>query len=438
MVHSKKFLFKEVDRLQKLVEETEAKGEERRIRAIDSFGELLLRKFLELVELQGWSSQGQATEAAVAMVDAFEKEILGEPTEVASPPEPEEQQREAQEQAVPLQPQKKKRQRRRRQHRQQSAVEAQEEAGEGEQSSQQEKTPLRSTRRPGRGQERGEREDSEQEDIEREGMEQEVKQAEREDLEHQVRENEERDGKEREEMEREEPAPAPEDLEKAPPPPPQPEQQQQQQQAGHGFVTEARRDSPEGLLPSQVPPGPPTPPEPTFRTLRVPDVDPATGEPHGERTISASNNPRVFYAEQCQLTGTRMNKQLAARLPSEPTDLKEVNLAHNYIGKKGIRAVFDIVNLCQCVRVVTLTDNKLDSEAVIWLCAIGRTHSSLSELLLESNLIAKAGGRALLALAQSNPRITRISLDNNPLLMGPLVRRITQQVHANRAAAGIE
>eukprot|EP01062_Namystynia_karyoxenos_P055663 TRINITY_DN4669_c0_g3_i1.p1 TRINITY_DN4669_c0_g3~~TRINITY_DN4669_c0_g3_i1.p1 ORF type:complete len:1972 (+),score=534.70 TRINITY_DN4669_c0_g3_i1:57-5972(+) len=174
-----------------------------------------------------------------------------------------------------------------------------------------------------------------------------------------------------------------------------------------------------------------------FPTIRVPSWGPVTGEERGTRAISASTVPRVFYEQQCQLAGTRPDAVFAETLPPTAEQLLTIDLAHRYIGKRGVRVVFDVLNMCQSVRCIDLSDNKLDNEAVQVLCHVARSHGSLAELMLASNLIAKQGGMALLSLAQLNRRIVRVSLENNTLLMNSLVRRIQQQVNANRVAAGL-
>eukprot|EP01060_Flectonema_neradi_P032402 TRINITY_DN5140_c1_g1_i1.p1 TRINITY_DN5140_c1_g1~~TRINITY_DN5140_c1_g1_i1.p1 ORF type:complete len:1381 (+),score=331.86 TRINITY_DN5140_c1_g1_i1:61-4203(+) len=119
-----------------------------------------------------------------------------------------------------------------------------------------------------------------------------------------------------------------------------------------------------------------TPDPNTIATRLIDDID-ETGKVIGQRPVSIQKDPRLFYQEQCTLTGVRVNTSFLESLPANSSELLSVDLAHNYIGKRGIRTVLDVVSLCKNVRYLDLTDNKLDDGAVSWVADVARKHPSL-------------------------------------------------------------
>ena len=168
-----------------------------------------------------------------------------------------------------------------------------------------------------------------------------------------------------------------------------------------------------------------------IQTRLVADVDPTTGKRMGLREVSTQEDPRLFYMEQCVLTGAKVNNSFLASLPTDAAEVRSIGIAHNYIGKKGLRAVLDVLDLCRNVESLDLSDNKLENTPVMWLVDIARRHPSLSRINLDTNLVAKHGGAALLALLQERPQITHLTIASNPLLMMPMMRRIIAQVEQN-------
>ncbi|KAJ9465159.1 hypothetical protein DIPPA_09001 [Diplonema papillatum] len=172
-------------------------------------------------------------------------------------------------------------------------------------------------------------------------------------------------------------------------------------------------------------------------TIFVPDIDDSTGKVLGKRPLSTQTNPRLFYQEQCVITGTKINQAFLDSLPSDPAALRHVDIAHNYIGKKGTRAVLDVVRLCERVSSLDFSDNKIENGVITWLVDVARDHPALVSINLDSNLIAKSGGAALLQLLHDKPAITHLSIDKNPLLMNPMIRRIEQKVEVNRLRVAV-
>ena len=170
-------------------------------------------------------------------------------------------------------------------------------------------------------------------------------------------------------------------------------------------------------------------------TKFVPDVDPATGKRVGLRELSVRTDPRLFYMEQCVLTSAKVNTSFLESLPKDADQVKSIGIAHNYIGKKGIRAVLDVLQLCKNVESLDLSDNKLENTPIMWLADIAKGHPNLKSISLDTNLIAKNGGAALLSLLQERPQVVHLSVANNPLLMVPMVRRLHNQVEVNKQAA---
>ena len=178
-----------------------------------------------------------------------------------------------------------------------------------------------------------------------------------------------------------------------------------------------------------------TPDTNAITTKIVDDVDEKTGEVNGSRAMSVQKDPRLFYQEQCALTNVRVNTSFLDSLPANSTELTFVDLAYNYIGKKGIRAVLDVVGLCRNVQRLDLTDNKLNDVSVTWIVSIAKTHPSLTQIILDKNLISRAGGTMLLNLLHEKSTITQLSVAGSTLLTHPTARKIQQQVEQNAAAA---
>eukprot|EP01063_Lacrimia_lanifica_P015539 TRINITY_DN2225_c0_g2_i1.p1 TRINITY_DN2225_c0_g2~~TRINITY_DN2225_c0_g2_i1.p1 ORF type:complete len:1973 (+),score=796.33 TRINITY_DN2225_c0_g2_i1:117-6035(+) len=200
-------------------------------------------------------------------------------------------------------------------------------------------------------------------------------------------------------------------------------------------LTRLRRSQATGAEFESAAPGAGAAEYPNVSTRLVPDVDQVSGKRCGTRPISTRTDPRLFYMEQCLLTSAKVNAQFLDSLPKHADLVTSINIAHNYIGKKGIRAVLDVLALCHRVVSLDLADNKLENGAVMWMVDIAREHPSLASINLDTNLIAKSGGAAVLQLLIDRPQITHLSIANNPLLMTPMARRIQEQVEHNKLLA---
>ena len=141
--------------------------------------------------------------------------------------------------------------------------------------------------------------------------------------------------------------------------------------------------------------------------------------------------PQQYY-RGCHEWQIAVNQALLHSLPRFPEDLRELDLSQNYIGRKGVMCLSDLMSACVNLKTVNLADNKLDNDAVTYFASKAAKHPTLQSITLRNNLFSKAGGRALLQAVQINTNITDIVIENEPFLIPSLKQRIQEQVLLNR------
>eukprot|EP01012_Entosiphon_sulcatum_P003182 TRINITY_DN10917_c0_g1_i2.p1 TRINITY_DN10917_c0_g1~~TRINITY_DN10917_c0_g1_i2.p1 ORF type:complete len:1404 (+),score=330.51 TRINITY_DN10917_c0_g1_i2:59-4270(+) len=194
-------------------------------------------------------------------------------------------------------------------------------------------------------------------------------------------------------------------------------------------------------------------PPPSSRASAVPERDPASflplvdtdrgaavgRPPSARRRISGTELGPLpaFYVNLCLDALLLPNQTFLRSLPNDFSELVEIDLSNNYVGRRGIPCISDLLARCPNVQKVDLSDNKLDNESIIHFAQRAMTHPSLKHVNFSNNLCSKSSGRAILQMVLANPRIVRVDLDDLPFLVAPLKERIAEAVAANRAAKGM-
>ncbi|CBZ28881.1 putative calpain-like cysteine peptidase [Leishmania mexicana MHOM/GT/2001/U1103] len=143
---------------------------------------------------------------------------------------------------------------------------------------------------------------------------------------------------------------------------------------------------------------------------------------------------REIYKKRCSELGCACNSavvRLLSDVPGEVTGLTSLDLSRNFLGRKGIIPLLDVIESAVQLRSLDLRDQQLSDDTVAVICARLRQHPSLLKLNLSNNPITLASSSALLELANQNSVVQYIFLDNT-LVRPSMVTAIEVQLEKNR------
>ena len=147
-----------------------------------------------------------------------------------------------------------------------------------------------------------------------------------------------------------------------------------------------------------------------------------------------------IYSIKCDEIHCKKNSWLVKNLPMTPGDfetLERLDLSNNFVGPKGLLPVLEIVKVCSSLTYFSLKDNQLTNQSTCDVCDVLAIHPGIVNLDISNNPVTLSAGKALLELAQKNPRMRKIILDDTNI-RPMLVRSITSQCAQNQENARMQ
>jgi hypothetical protein len=89
-----------------------------------------------------------------------------------------------------------------------------------------------------------------------------------------------------------------------------------------------------------------------------------------------------------------------------------LDLHRNYLGDRGILPVLDMLSHCKVLKRVVLSENGIRNNGAIALAQALKAHATVSSVDVSGNQISLGGGKALLELLATNPKIKDIGFAN--------------------------
>eukprot|EP01002_Notosolenus_urceolatus_P000484 NODE_1118_length_1571_cov_78.861367_g921_i0.p1 GENE.NODE_1118_length_1571_cov_78.861367_g921_i0~~NODE_1118_length_1571_cov_78.861367_g921_i0.p1 ORF type:complete len:464 (-),score=115.94 NODE_1118_length_1571_cov_78.861367_g921_i0:104-1495(-) len=140
---------------------------------------------------------------------------------------------------------------------------------------------------------------------------------------------------------------------------------------------------------------------------------------------------RLMFLNKCKALNAKPNTGLLDTLTEMNDHNCEVlDQSSNYLGKKGISALVEILPTLTSLSTLVLRDNQIDNEVVQILCQGIRSHPTLASVDLRGNPISLMGARALLNTLQANHRIRNLDLDTDDCKA--YKSKIQEQLERNR------
>lgn len=96
--------------------------------------------------------------------------------------------------------------------------------------------------------------------------------------------------------------------------------------------------------------------------------------------------------------------------------LYEVDVSHNYLGRKGIIPVLDLVKNTKTVKLLDVSNNRLEHEQMAHLCYCLARHPSIQSLSIANNLLHDVTTSLLVELLEMNPNLVEIDMSGNQFL----------------------
>ncbi|ORC90874.1 calpain-like cysteine peptidase [Trypanosoma theileri] len=143
---------------------------------------------------------------------------------------------------------------------------------------------------------------------------------------------------------------------------------------------------------------------------------------------------REIYERKCLELHCRKNSAICSILcdvPDEFHSLKSIDISKNFLGPKGILPLLEIIRCCRNIRMLNLSEQKLDTDAIDALCLALRQHPSVVRINLSHNPLTMSAGSLLLQLAKTNPVIEYIILEDTGIRTSLLIG-IEGQLELNR------
>jgi hypothetical protein len=122
----------------------------------------------------------------------------------------------------------------------------------------------------------------------------------------------------------------------------------------------------------------------------------------------------------------------------EPSTAWRVDLAHAYIGLRGVIALLAALPQLTQVHYINLSYCRLDSTQVVLLCRACRPAALplLDTLVLSHNPFGSLAGEALVELCVAHPNIVNVHVDGVELI-APVHRRLMDRLALNRQRRGL-
>eukprot|EP01065_Artemidia_motanka_P008489 TRINITY_DN1427_c3_g1_i1.p1 TRINITY_DN1427_c3_g1~~TRINITY_DN1427_c3_g1_i1.p1 ORF type:complete len:797 (+),score=276.09 TRINITY_DN1427_c3_g1_i1:62-2392(+) len=152
--------------------------------------------------------------------------------------------------------------------------------------------------------------------------------------------------------------------------------------------------------------------------------------------MADAQSPLALYQLSCDRFRCRKNAHLMKHLPAEKGRfdlLTEIDLNLTLVGRKGIRAILELVRACRNVERLCFADNALNNDSVKDIVGVLWDHPSVEHLDLSRNPISHAAGKLLSELAGKNQMIGGILLSDT--LINPALIKIIESKAAVNAAA---
>lgn len=96
--------------------------------------------------------------------------------------------------------------------------------------------------------------------------------------------------------------------------------------------------------------------------------------------------------------------------------LYEVDVSRNYLGRKGIIPVLDLVKNTKTVNFLDVSNNRLEHEQLIHLCYCLARHPSIQTLCISNNLLHDTSVTLLTELLEMNPNLVELDISGNEFL----------------------
>ncbi|EAN77624.1 hypothetical protein, conserved [Trypanosoma brucei brucei TREU927] len=144
-----------------------------------------------------------------------------------------------------------------------------------------------------------------------------------------------------------------------------------------------------------------------------------------------------LYSSYCKEEGCKPNTAVLQYIIDcgRRYPLEKLILGNNYLGPRGLRPIVRLVDYCPTMMHLNIDENGADNDTVSLLCDVLMTHKGMQTISLRGNPITATGGKKLLALAEKNPKITHIDLDNTDVFQA-LLLKIYAATKANRDRIG--
>jgi hypothetical protein len=138
------------------------------------------------------------------------------------------------------------------------------------------------------------------------------------------------------------------------------------------------------------------------------------------------------YLGNCLHSKVKVNSGVKALLDSYKSerDVVHFSLDNNLVGEARIMPLLPLFDRMYRLRTLNLANNGLKNRAVQTLAAHLQTHPSLAVLDLSGNPFSRVGGKALLNLVISRPRLVQVRAENTQM-EGALKDRIYAAAHRN-------
>lgn len=145
-----------------------------------------------------------------------------------------------------------------------------------------------------------------------------------------------------------------------------------------------------------------------------------------------------LYQYYCRRKGCKANSCFSRYLIEEferqgqKRVLETVDLSLNYVGRKGIIPVLDLVKNVKTIKKLNLSNNMLEHEELEHLVYCLALHPSVEEVVLANNCFHDASVKVILDLLELNGGITTFDVDGNEISAAS-VATIGEQLEKNRA-----
>lgn len=135
---------------------------------------------------------------------------------------------------------------------------------------------------------------------------------------------------------------------------------------------------------------------------------------------------RELYTYYCQRYDCRPNSAFCAYLDEEyerngcQRILRTVDVSNNYLGRKGILPVLDLVKNTKTVERLDVSNNRLEHEELEHLVYCLLLHPTVNTVVLRNNCLHDGSTDHVVKLLENNASITAIDLDGNEFLPASL------------------